>query len=127
MKISGTVVKGMGTGRYFMSISQYKKQFEKKLGYIPFEGTLNINIAEKDIEKIEKMKKRPAIIINGFEDEQIRFWNVDVYPVKIKESKCAVVFPKNNVHPRNILQIISADYLKKKYGLEEGSEVEIEI
>ena len=50
MEIKGKIISGMGKGTYFMSQDIYVKQFQEKLQFKPFVGTLNIKIEENQIE-----------------------------------------------------------------------------
>ena len=47
LSITGTITSGMGEGAYYMSMKGYTKQFKVKLGYIPYPGTLNVQLKEK--------------------------------------------------------------------------------
>ena len=42
--IHGAVESGMGEGGYYICQAGYLKQFQEKLGFTPFEGTLNIHV-----------------------------------------------------------------------------------
>ena len=48
MEIKGKITSGMGKGTYFMSQNFYIKQFQEKLHFKPFVGTLE----HKDWKKI---------------------------------------------------------------------------
>ncbi len=63
MKIEGIVVSGQGKGAYFMSQPVYKIQFQKKLNFTPFPGTLNIKICQKEIDSIHEINENKLINI----------------------------------------------------------------
>ena len=42
MKLYGNVQSGLGEGRYYISRKGYIVQFQEKLGFIPYLGTLNL-------------------------------------------------------------------------------------
>ncbi len=44
-KITGTILRGLGEGAYY--VSEYSEEIKKKLGYKPFPGTLNVKISEQ--------------------------------------------------------------------------------
>ena len=46
--LKGTLVSGMGEGAYYMSLKGYTKQFQSKIGYMPFPGTLNVKLGKKE-------------------------------------------------------------------------------
>ena len=43
---SGTIVSGIGEGKYYTERSGYVEQFKNKLGFVPFPGTLNVEIEQ---------------------------------------------------------------------------------
>ena len=47
--LSGTVVSGIGEGKYYMSLPAYKQQFKVVLGFEPYPGTLNIRLSPSSI------------------------------------------------------------------------------
>ena len=44
INIRGEVASGMGEGGYYIYQDGYLKQFESKLGFIPYQGTFNVHI-----------------------------------------------------------------------------------
>ena len=51
LELKGTLVSGMGEGAYYMSLHGYTKQFKSKINYIPFPGTLNVKLDQKEDRK----------------------------------------------------------------------------
>ena len=47
VELKGTLVSGMGEGAYYMGLKGYTKQFQSKIGYVPFPGTLNVKLNQK--------------------------------------------------------------------------------
>ncbi len=47
--IKGKVFSGLGEGKYYVSLQGYKKQFEEKLGFTPYPGTLNLRIPKEQM------------------------------------------------------------------------------
>ena len=56
MTIHGNVVSGMGEGGYYICQDGYKSQFQSKLGFTPFEGTLNIQVDPEDVGKLDVVR-----------------------------------------------------------------------
>ncbi|MFH1306959.1 MAG: DUF120 domain-containing protein [Candidatus Micrarchaeota archaeon] len=127
MKLKGIIVSGSGEGAYFLSLEGYKKGFEKKIGFVPFEGTLNIRISDDEIGKILMLKKRKSIEIPGFEYKGRQYFQIKVFRAKVKESEGAVIFPLLDHHPDNIVEFVAKENLRKKYNLKDGEKIEIEI
>ena len=54
--LSGTVVSGIGEGKYYMSLEPYKEQFRTHLGFEPYPGTLNIRLPSSSIPVRKKIE-----------------------------------------------------------------------
>ncbi len=68
---NGILVSGMGEGKYYMSLEGYRKQFEKKIGYVPYPGTLNIRIVDPlSLENRVKIEGFGYQFIDGFSDSK---------------------------------------------------------
>lgn len=121
MTIKGKVATGLGEGEYYLKQPEYKDQFSSKLGFVPFEGTLNLKVSEDDFEKLG-MVQSSAIEIAGFKAKGRTFGAVSCIPVKIGDAECAIVLPKRT-HHRDVIEVISAERLRKKFGLNDGDAV----
>ena len=118
-ELKGTVKTGMGEGSYY--ISKYSKRIEKKLGFNPFSGTLNIIV--NPIDKKEFLSNMNPVIINGFKTSSRSYGAVHCYNVKINNAKAAIIIPERTAYPENIVELISAVNLKKRFKLKEKSKV----
>ena len=130
MELRGTVGAGLGTGKYFMAIAEYKRQFIKVLGWEPYEGTLNVYVKDEDIVLIEKLKKSAKTELEGFVKDGITFFRVKLIRARLPKfgyDKCAIVFPGDSHNQRNVIQVIAPDHLRKKFGLEDEDILEIEV
>ena len=67
--IHGKVQSGMGEGGYYICQNQYLTQFREKLGFSPFEGTLNVQIDPEDIGTLDVIKSIAGTLRSGFSDE----------------------------------------------------------
>ncbi|MFX1316795.1 MAG: DUF120 domain-containing protein [Promethearchaeota archaeon] len=78
--IVGEVTEGMGEGHYYVRIDNYFKQFQTKLGFTPWFGTLNLQLSDLNYDLLmENLKTRIPIKIDGFEKEGRTFGSVDCY------------------------------------------------
>ena len=69
LSINGMITSGMGEGAYYMSMKGYTKQFKSKLGYIPYPGTLNVQLKEKKYsEAISQLANYEGLKINSLSD-----------------------------------------------------------
>jgi len=123
---NGKIVSGIGEGRYYTEQSGYAEQFKKKLGFVPFPGTLNVEIEYVEKNKLRFLKDSKAIIINEFKTKNRTFGLVRCFKAEINGIEGAIVLPLRT-HYSNILEFISQYYLRKKLNLNDNDCVEIII
>jgi riboflavin kinase len=69
IELKGEIISGMGEGAYYMSLKGYTKQFKSKIGYVPFPGTLNVKLYQKEyLEAIQQVDDLDGQKINSFSD-----------------------------------------------------------
>ncbi len=124
--IHGTVKSGMGEGGYYICQSGYLKQFQERLGFTPFEGTLNIQVDSEDVGKLDVIRSISGIPISGFTNEGRSFGNVVAYKAKIRNTDCAIVVPERS-HYADIIEIICQYHLRRTLGLEDGSRLDVKV
>ena len=124
MKIKGVVVSGTKKGAYFMSQSVYRDQFEDKLHFRPFVGTLNEHVEDNDASKVEKLLESDIPEIEG---EEI-FGNVKFKKATLNdEIEGAVIFPEKTHHSKDVVEFIAPQNLKERFHISDGSSVTIDI
>jgi riboflavin kinase, archaea type len=121
--IGGIVTRGLGEGAFFMSLDNYKKEIQEKLGFEAFPGTLNIKPNENWKELLEKNDK---IIINGFEKDGKEFGTVNCFKAKINDVDGAIIIPEINKH-KDIIEFIAPINLKSELNIQDGDKVTIKI
>jgi len=124
--LHGKIASGMGEGGYYICQKPYMEQFESKLGFVPYEGTLNISIDKSEIDKLELVKGTVGILIQGFSSDGRSFGNVIAYKAKLHNMDCAVVVPERTIY-REILEVICKYNLRRSLILNDGDEVDIKI
>lgn len=122
----GTITSGLGEGRYYTEQKEYIKQFNKKLGFSPYPGTLNIKIEHVEKNKLRLLKDHRAIIIEGFETKNRTFGDVRCFKSRLNNTKAVLVLPKRG-HYSHILEFISPLYLREKLNAKDGDNVNIVI
>jgi riboflavin kinase, archaea type len=121
--IHGKVESGLGEGAYYVSLPEYLVQFEKKLGFIPFKGTLNIRVDYPDYLKfISSLNK---INITGFVSKNRSFGQITAYSIKLNDISAAIIVPERTSHKRDIIEIISQTNFRKRLNLKDGTIVNI--
>lgn len=124
--ITGTLVTGMGEGQYYVNLPGYRSQFEEKLGYIPFDGTLNLKVGQKDLPKIDMIRRSKNIVIEGFQQEGRTFGEVKCYIATIRNLNCAVTIPSRS-HYSDTLEVLCKYNLRHTLGITDGDQVDIHI
>ena len=124
--VQGQVQSGLGEGRYYVSRKYYIVQFQEKLHFLPYLGTLNLRISDSDAEKIALLNNRSGIEIHGFKTEDRTFGGAKAFRCKVNNVDCAVLMPERSVH-RDVLELISPYYLREKLSLKDGDEVKVQI
>ncbi len=132
IEIAGRLVSGLGEGGYYTTLEGYKKQFEAKLGFIPFPGTLNLSLDLLCIVARKKLDGRKGIKIDSFESENRTFGGAKCFPCKILNEraegiKSAVILPERTHYPEDILEIISPVYLRGELDLKNGDEIRTRV
>ncbi len=145
MLFKGKIVTGMGEGAYYMSLEGYKKQFQNKLGYEPFPGTLNIKIEDKNYLNSRKdLINYPSIYIDGFKNSDRTFGWVRCYPATIsQETRLArgiaqsqatdisnevhVLLLERTHHNNNLIEVIGPLNIKESSNLKNGDDVVVKI
>jgi len=135
--ILGTVQSGMKEGAYYVSIKGYFDQFQEKLGFLPYKGTLNLELNDTNIDLLrEKLKNIKPVIISGFKDDNSErtYGVVDCYDCTIsridnpeEKVKAAILDIKRTHHKKNIIEILAEPYLRDYLNLKDGDKLIIEL
>ncbi len=129
VEFKGVIISGMGEGAYYMSMKGYTKQFKSKLGYVPFPGTLNVKLKDKEfIEAKRSLDAHPAIMVNGFSDGKRTYGWVKCYPARINNSvDAALILLERTHHDDSVIELVSKENIKKLTKLSTGSQVTIQV
>lgn len=124
--IKGAVITGMGEGQYYVTQAGYVEQFTEKLGFTPYEGTLNVKVAASELHKVQTVRKAKPIVVKGFERNGRTFGDVECHKATIQNIECAVVMPSRS-HYDDVLEILCKYHLRRTLGIGDGDEVEIRV
>lgn len=124
LRLKGRIASGLGEGRYYLDQKGYIDQFQAKLGFHPYPGTLNIEVRGPELNKLRILKSSPSIGIESFHDKERTFGAVDAWRAKINGVACAAILPKRTHHTRT-LEVIAPDYLRDTLKVKDGDEVEV--
>ena len=127
LELEGNVLKGLGEGQYYVSIPGYRKQFEEKLRFSPFPGTLNVKLSESSSALRSRLLELPAVQIEGFNDGERTFGGGKCYSVNIGGIEAAVVAPERTHYPSDLIEIIAPVKLRDTLNLKDGDRVVIQL
>jgi len=122
----GRIISGIGEGRYYTEQKGYVSQFKEKLGFVPYPGTLNVEIELVEKNKLRLLKNHSGIEISEFKTSNRTFGGVRCFNAEINGVKGAIVLPFRS-HYSNILEFISPEFLRKSLSLKDGDTVDIII
>ncbi len=135
--IIGTVQSGMKEGAYYVSIKGYYDQFQEKLGFLPYKGTLNLELNNTNIDLLrEKLKNLKPVVIAGFKDDNsertygvVHCYNCSISRIHNPEEKikAAILDIKRTHHKKNIIEILAEPYLRDYFNLKDGNKLIIEL
>ncbi len=122
----GKIVSGIKQGAFFTSLDWVQEQCLEKLGFKPYPGTLNLQIANENMSIIEGLKPQEGIELVPPDSA---FCSGFVFPITVDGISGAIVAPAEEVrvHPKNIIEIISYLGLKDALGVEDGDRVTVTI
>ena len=126
VELTGTLVSGIGEGKYYITHPGYSKQFKARLGFVPRFGTFNLRLDPKDLPRFNHLRERPGLAIDQFVSEGRTFGPGKCFRAKIGDVECAVMIPSRS-HYTDILEVISRDNLRQARGVKDGDRVRIVI
>lgn len=121
--ITGIIEKGIGEGAYYVSQNRYQKQFKAKLGFSPYQGTLNIRIDEEELTKFLANKEK--IKINGFTTKTRTFGEIVAYKIKLNNTEATIVIPERTRHAEDIIEVIAPLNLRDSLKLDANDKVKL--
>jgi len=129
VEVDGIVTSGMGEGRHYISLPGYMRQFEEKLGYEPFLGTLNVDLSDESVRERGRLASFEPVTIDGWEDDERTYGPAYCYPATVENRDCDryeqahVITPERTHHGDDQLEIIAPVKLRDELGLEDGSSI----
>ena len=125
--LTGSVISGLGEGRYYMSLPAYAEQFRRVLGIDPFPGTLNLRLSSASRDVKRKVDGLPWTRIEGFVQDGRTFGDARTLACRIGEIPCAIVVPGRSHYPDDVIELISPVELRAVLRLSDGDLVTVEV
>jgi riboflavin kinase len=132
IELTGTVTSGMGEGRHYITLSGYMEQFQAKLGYEPFPGTLNVDLTPESVRSRARLDALEPITIEGWESEDRTYGPAYCYPASIRTDgrtyeMAHVIAPERTHHGDDHLELIAPDELREELSLTDDTEVTVSV
>ena len=127
VELHGSITSGMGEGRHYISLPGYMRQFEEKLGYEPFLGTLNVELTEESVRERGRLSSFEPITIEGWEDDERTYGPAYCYPASVEREDGTtfedthVITPERTHHGDDQLEVIAPVKLRDELGLDDGA------
>jgi len=126
LSFSGTVVSGLGEGRYYLSQPGYVVQFTERLGYSPYPGTLNVRVGAEARRKVDLVGGWTGLRIDGFEASGRTFGGASCFPARMNGHPCHLIHP-DRTHYQDVVEFIAAERLRDVLSLHDDDPVSIEL
>lgn len=123
--LEGTVSSGFGEGKFFTQLDWVVEQFQKKLGFVPFPGTLNLDIGEGDLRSLVMFVKDGGITI---EPTDQAYCSALCFAAVVNGTvQGAVVIPEVTKHPAGRLEILAPVSIKETLKIKDGDIISLTL
>ena len=121
-QLVGKVVGGSRREAHFTQLDWVQEQCEEKLGFRPFPGTLNLEVAEEGLAVIEACRREKTV---DLVPPDPAFCVARTFPVSIGPVAGAVIVPAEDVriHGEKIIEVMAPVRLKDALNVDEGDSV----
>ncbi len=126
LRFQGTVVSGLGEGRYYLSQPGYSSQFPPHVGYTPFPGTLNVRLDRDTLRRVAVIRHWTGIRIDGFQDGGRTFGGATCYPAQLKGRAAHLIRP-DRTHYEDVVEFIAPVSLRETLDLKDQTIVDVEL
>jgi CTP-dependent riboflavin kinase len=126
LKLTGKVVSGTRRAAFFTQLDWVQKQCEAKLGFKPYPGTLNVELAPESMISLRALENEAK---TEFVPPDPKFCVARLLPVSLNSIAGAMIFPAEDVriHGRNVVEIIADVQLKEVLNIEDGDQVTLTV
>ena len=129
LNLKGVVTSGLQKAGKFMQKDTYQRQYQEKLGFIPYNGTLNVKLKnDVEINIKEKYNDKLKIIKGNKNLGDVYFLEAIICTNDRKISeKGAILFPTKTVHKIDTIEFVAKNRLREKMNLKDNSLVIVSI
>jgi len=127
IELEGTIVSGLGEGKYYMSIRGYTNQFEELLGFTPYPGTLNIKLADESAAARVRLGNLSPVYISSFKTSNRTYGGIKSYVASIGGIDGAIIVPDRSHYHNDIIETIAPVSIKKTLKTDNGDLIKIVV
>lgn len=132
LDLDGIVTSGLGEGKHYISLSGYMDQFESRLGYEPYPGTLNLEVTDGPSVRGGQLEPYRSVTVDGWADDERTYGPVTCHPVTVRAGgetyeQAHFLDIERTHHDDEIVEVIAKDRLRDALDLEDGAEVTLEF
>ena len=124
--VEGTLFTGLGEGSYYISRDGYVNKIKEFLKFVPFPGTMNLRLTDDYSSFYSIVNKITGFDVEPFEQDGRKFGAIRLLRATMFENSVGIVLPERT-HYERVLEIISPDNLRAKFGLKDGDKVSLTI
>ena len=125
--LKGCLMTGMGEGRYYISTPGYMKQIDQVLGFSPYPGTFNLHLDPESIDIRGRLTRQNGIELEGFTHNGRTFGSCLCYRARVEGIDAGAIIPERTHYPEDVLEVIAPFYLRERFGIKDGDEVQVEV
>lgn len=114
---------GKGEGTILITLPWVTKQIKGKLGFSPFPGTLNLKLTKNSMKAREVLDRSSGIEILP----ALGYRRGRLFRAKLRKVDCAIVVPDVMNYPKDIIEVIASENLRRRFQLTDGSKVEVQV
>ena len=126
LSFSGEVTSGLGEGRYYLSQPGYVVQFNERLGYTPYPGTLNVRLGGRALRKVGLLGTYSGIRIDGFQASGRTFGGATCFPARMNGHACHLLHPDRS-HHKDVVEFVAPDCLRESLPVRDHDVVEVDV
>lgn len=131
--IGGIVESGLKEAAHYVTMKGYMKRLQAILGFIPFPGTLNVRMVEKEdrVAWNNLLRTRPKIIpefdFDGKRFGMVHIWHADIIEPKIESPPQVAIIRPFRTHHTEVFEVISPQNLRKELELQDGTPIKFKV
>lgn len=127
IELEGTIVSGLGEGKYYLSIRGYTKQFEELLDFAPYPGTLNIKLADESAAARVRLDNIAPVYISSFKTSNRTYGGIKSYVASIGGIDGAIIVPDRSHYHNDIIETIAPVSIKKTLKIDNGDPIKVVV